>query len=134
MTAGTINHEGDQAIIATLFDVMDYKRAEDEQVNIYELRIAVGKRHLLRKEDIMMDLHDGIGGITSNISMFSELGQKAYSIKSFKKTPVTFRGFPRRELRRSAVSCRAWIAENSAGARWLQNFVIMGRKLWIRTK
>jgi PAS domain S-box-containing protein len=89
MTAGTINYEGEQAVIGTLFDITDRKRAEEEQLNLYEQRIAVEKRHLLEKEEILMDLHDGIGGITTNISILSELGQKASDVESIKKTLVT---------------------------------------------
>jgi PAS domain S-box-containing protein len=89
MTAGIINYEGEQAVIGTLFDITDRKRAEEEQLNLYEQRIAVEKRHLSEKEEILMDLHDGIGGITTNISMLSEVGQKSSDVESVKKTLVT---------------------------------------------
>ncbi len=88
-TAGIIEYEGSPAIIATLFDITDRKRAEEEKVKLYEERIAEEKRHLLEKEKILMDLHDGIGGITTNISILSELGQKAADLADVKKTLAT---------------------------------------------
>jgi PAS domain S-box-containing protein len=89
MTAGVIEYEGQLAVIATLFDVTDRKLAEDEQVNLYEARIAEEKRHVLEKGKILMDLHDGIGGITTNISILSELGQKATDVAAIKNTLAT---------------------------------------------
>ncbi len=85
-TAGIIEFEGSSAIIATLFDITDRKRAEEEKLRLFEERIAEEKRHLLEKEKILMDLHDGIGGITTNISILSELGQKAASLEAVNKT------------------------------------------------
>ncbi|HSQ77999.1 MAG TPA: PAS domain S-box protein [Nitrospirota bacterium] len=83
-TAGVIEYGGKPAIIATLFDITDWKRAEEakvkffeESVRQYQERIEEEKRHRLEKEKILMDLHDGIGGITTNISILSELAQKA---------------------------------------------------------
>ncbi len=89
MTAGVIEYEGEPAVIATLFDITDRKRAEMEMVHQYEQRIAVEKRHVLEKEKILMDLHDGIGGITTNVSILSELAQKADNIASIKNTLAT---------------------------------------------
>ncbi len=84
MTAGTIEYGGKPAVIATLFDITEWKRAEEAKVKFYEEsvrqyqeRIEDEKRHRLEKEKILMDLHDGIGGITTNISILSELAQKA---------------------------------------------------------
>jgi PAS domain S-box-containing protein len=83
-TAGIIEYGGKPAIIATLFDITDWKRAEEAKIKFYEEsvrqyqeRIEEEKRHRLEKEKILMDLHDGIGGITTNISILSELAQKA---------------------------------------------------------
>ncbi len=84
MTAGFIEYGGKPAIIATLFDITDWKRAEEAKVEFYEEsvrqyqeRIEEEKRHRLEKEKLLMDLHDGIGGITTNISILSELALKA---------------------------------------------------------
>jgi signal transduction histidine kinase len=46
-------------------------------------------RHIMEKEKILMDLHDGIGGITTNISILSELAQKETDVEGVKKTLVT---------------------------------------------
>jgi PAS domain S-box-containing protein len=89
MTAGVTEYEGKPAVIATLFDVTDRKRAEEEKVKLYEQRIAEEKRHVLEKEKILMDLHDGIGGITTNISILSELAQQMSDIEGVKKKLAT---------------------------------------------
>jgi signal transduction histidine kinase len=54
-----------------------------------EERIAREKRHLWEKEKLLMDLHDGIGGITTNISILSELASKASDPDSIKKKLAT---------------------------------------------
>lgn len=77
MTAGIIEYEGKPAVIATCFDTTDRKFAEGEKEKIYQERLAEEKRHFLEKEKILMDLHDGIGGITTNISILAELAQKS---------------------------------------------------------
>jgi len=89
LTAGVIDYEGEPAVIVTFFDITDRKRAEEETVKLYEQRIAEEKQHLMEKEKILMDLHDGIGGITTNISILSELAQKAPDMNSVKKTLAT---------------------------------------------
>jgi PAS domain S-box-containing protein len=89
LTAGVIDYEGEPAVIVTFFDITDRKRAEEETVKLYEQRIAEEKQHLLEKEKILMDLHDGIGGITTNISILSELAQKATDMDSIKETLAT---------------------------------------------
>ncbi len=95
-TAGVIEYGGKPAIIATLFDITDWKRAEEAKVKFYEEsvrqyqeRIEEEKRHRLEKEKILMDLHDGIGGITTNISILSELAQKATDGETVQKTLST---------------------------------------------
>jgi PAS domain S-box-containing protein len=95
-TAGVIEYGGQPAIIATLFDITDWKRAEEAKIKFYEEsvrqyqeRIEEEKRHRLEKEKILMDLHDGIGGITTNISILSELAQKATDGETVKRTLST---------------------------------------------
>jgi PAS domain S-box-containing protein len=84
MTAGFIDYGGKPAIIATLFDITEWKNAEEAKVRFYEEgvrqyegRINEEKRHLREKEKILMDLHDGIGGITTNISILSQMALDA---------------------------------------------------------
>ncbi len=89
LTTGIMQYQGKPAVMGTLFDITDRKRAEEEKVKLYEERIEEEKRHLMEKEKILMDLHDGIGGITTNISILSELGQKATDLEGIKKTLAT---------------------------------------------
>jgi len=96
MTAGVIEYERRPAIIGTLFDITDRKRAEEEQARLFEAnvrqyqeKIAVEKRHQMEKEKILRDLHDGIGGITSNISLLADLAQNATSVPEIKKKLCT---------------------------------------------
>jgi PAS domain S-box-containing protein len=85
-TAGVIEYEGKHAVIATLFDITDRKRAEVEKVKLYEERIAEEKKHLMEKDKLLMDLHDGIGGITTNIRILSALAQNATDTEHIRKT------------------------------------------------
>lgn len=89
VAAGIIEYEGKPAVIATLFDITELKQAEAEKVKLYEERIAEEKRHLEEKDKIMMDLHDGIGGITTNISILSALALKTTDLEKIKKTFAT---------------------------------------------
>jgi signal transduction histidine kinase len=89
IAAGVIEYEGKPAVIATLFDITDLKQAEAEKVKLYEERIAEEKKHLEEKDKIMMDLHDGIGGITTNISILSALALKTTDLEKIKKTFAT---------------------------------------------
>ncbi len=93
MTAGIIEYQGAPAVIATLFDITARKQAEEDKENFYEesvkqyqKRIEEEKRFRIEKEKILMDLHDGIGGITTNISILAELAQKTSSLPEMKKT------------------------------------------------
>jgi signal transduction histidine kinase len=73
--------------LARSFDYMrDRLRAYHAQV---EERIAEEQRHLKEKEKLMMDLHDGIGGITTNIRILSEIAQKKPDLVSMKRTLAT---------------------------------------------
>ncbi len=61
------------------------KKAEEDRVAFYEQRIALEKQHAREKEQLLMDLHDGIGGIVVNISVLAAMGQKANEVESMKK-------------------------------------------------
>ncbi len=98
IAAGVMDYEGRSAVIATIFDITDRKRAEEEKVELYEERIAEEKRHVMEKENILMDLHDGIGGITTNISILSELAQNAPDLNSTKETLSTISRLSREGL------------------------------------
>ncbi len=75
------------ADLAGSFDHMQ-GRLREYRAQVEE-RIAKEQRHLLEKEKMLMDLHDGIGGITTNISILSELAQTATELESVKKTLAT---------------------------------------------
>jgi two-component system sensor histidine kinase UhpB len=96
--AGVLDFEGAPAVIATVFDITDRKRAEEEKVKLFEERIAEEKRHVLEKESLLMDLHDGIGGITTNISILSELGKNATDMSRTKETFSTISHLSREGL------------------------------------
>ncbi len=92
MTAGTIEYEGRPAVIGTLFDITARKQAEEERMKFYQEstrqyqeRIEEEKRHVMEKEKILMDLHDGIGGITTNISILAEIARKTAMNEAVKK-------------------------------------------------
>jgi PAS domain S-box-containing protein len=48
-TAGIVDYEGASAVIATLFDITDRKRADEEKVRLYEERIREEERHVREK-------------------------------------------------------------------------------------
>ncbi len=85
-SAAMIEYEGQPAAIGALLDITDYKQAEEERARLYEEnvrhyqeRIEEEKRHQREKEDILMDIHDGIGGLTTNIGLLAEVAQKTTS-------------------------------------------------------
>ncbi len=82
-------YEGKPAVIATLFDITDRKRAEEEKVRLYEERIQEEERHVREKENIIMELHDGVGGITTNISIIAEVAQKSGDIDEVRSRLAT---------------------------------------------
>jgi len=88
-TAALIDYEGAPAVIGTLFDITDRKRAEEEKIRLYEERIRVEERHVREKENMIMELHDGVGGITTNIGIISELAQKLNDPESVRSRLAT---------------------------------------------
>ena len=63
-------------------EIAERRRIEQEKDKLYNERIT-------EKERLLMDLHDGVGGITTNIFLLSELSQKMQDIGSIKKTLIT---------------------------------------------
>jgi signal transduction histidine kinase len=57
------------------------------------------QKHLKEKEKIFRDLHDGIGGITTNISLLAAVAQKAKSEAEIKKTLTTITELSQEGLR-----------------------------------
>ncbi len=104
-TAGLIDYGREPATIATLLDITEHKQADDERARLYEEnvrqyreRIDEEKRHQQEKEKILMDIHDGIGGITTNISLLAEVAQKAHSPEDVNRALTTISNLSREGL------------------------------------
>ncbi|MDH4162872.1 MAG: HAMP domain-containing protein [Nitrospirota bacterium] len=50
-----------------------------------ETRIARERQHVVEKEKIVMDLHDGVGGITSNIRILAEMAQRTDDLEDIRR-------------------------------------------------
>jgi signal transduction histidine kinase len=92
MTAGVIEYQGTPAVMATLFDITARKQAEEEKEKFYEESVNSTRKGSKKRSGIGSKredphgLHDGIGGITTNISILAELAQKTTSLPEIKKT------------------------------------------------
>jgi PAS domain S-box-containing protein len=91
-TAGRIVYGRDHAMITALVDITSQKEADEERLRLYEEnvrhyreRIEEERRHQREKENILMDIHDGIGGITTNIGLLAEVAQKTPASEDVKK-------------------------------------------------
>ena len=78
------------------FDISERIRAEqerrvfyEESLNHYQQILNEQQRHEAEKENILKDLHDGIGGITTNIKLLAELAQKQDEPSSVKRSLST---------------------------------------------
>jgi signal transduction histidine kinase len=56
------------------------------------------KKHLIEREKILRDLHDGLGGITTNIRLLAEMGLSASSPADVRKTLGTISDLAREGL------------------------------------
>ncbi len=72
--------------ISIATDISYRKKAEEERVLLCEQRLAIEKQHSLEKEQLLMDLHDGIGGISSNISLLAAKGVKSENLETTRET------------------------------------------------
>jgi PAS domain S-box-containing protein len=105
MTVGTIEYGGQGAVIGTIYDITESKQAEEEKARLYEenvrqyrQRIQEEERHQREKEKILRDLHDGIGGITTNISLLAEMAKESKNLPEIKKTLTTISALAREGL------------------------------------
>ena len=98
ISAGAIELQGTPAVIATLVDITDLKNAEAEQARLYEERIAEQHRHQAEKERILKDLHDGIGGLTSNINLLAEIARTREDLVSVRQSLGTIADLSRESL------------------------------------
>ncbi len=104
-TAGLIDFGREPATIAALLDITEHKQADDERARLneqnvsqYRERVEEEKRHQREKEKILMDIHDGIGGITTNISLLSEVARKAQSPEDVNRALATIASLSREGL------------------------------------
>jgi PAS domain S-box-containing protein len=104
-SAATIEVQGRDAILATMVDITDLKQAEQEKAHLYEenvrhyqQRIAEEERHEKEKEKILKDLHDGIGGLTTNINLLAELARKNDDLQAVRKSLATISDLSRESL------------------------------------
>ena len=70
----------------------------DENLRYCRTIIEEGKKHLVEKEKILRDLHDGIGGIMTNIGLLSAVAQKSASAADSQKPLSTISELSREGL------------------------------------
>lgn len=104
-TSAAIELQGEPALITTLVDVTDLKQAEQDKAKLYEenvrhyqRRIAEEERHQKEKEKLLKDLHDGIGGLTTNISLLAELARNNNDLQAVRNSLATISDLSRESL------------------------------------
>ena len=70
----------------------------EENIRHLETRLGEEKKHARERERILKDLHDGIGGITTNISLLADMAQDASSPEEIRKTLSTISELAREGL------------------------------------
>jgi signal transduction histidine kinase len=70
----------------------------EENIRHLETRLREEKRHARERERILKDLHDGIGGITTNISLLADMAQSASSFEEVRSTLSTISELSREGL------------------------------------
>jgi PAS domain S-box-containing protein len=98
LTAGAIEFDGRPAVIGTLVDITDLKLAEAEREQLYEERLSEQQRHQSEKERILKDLHDGIGGLTTNINLLAELARTRDDLGEVRRSLATIAELSRESL------------------------------------
>jgi PAS domain S-box-containing protein len=68
-------------------DITERKRLEEERIEQKSLQRSMDK--------LLMDIHDGIGGITTNISLLSEVARKASTLEDIEKALTTISNLAR---------------------------------------
>lgn len=80
-------YERDNIFFTFLRDITERRKAEDERM-----------RHQSEKEKILKDLHDGIGGITTNINLLAEIARTSNDLESVKRSLATIAELSRDSL------------------------------------
>lgn len=73
-------------------------RLYEESVSHYQALLDEQHRHQDEKEKILKDLHDGIGGLTTNINLLAELARKDQDPESVKRSLATIAELSRDSL------------------------------------
>jgi signal transduction histidine kinase len=81
---------GNQVAVA-----LENARLHQENCRQYEEMLAAEKRLKIEKEKLLKDLHDGVGGLTTNINLLSELGRQAVTVEETKTILATIAGLSR---------------------------------------
>ncbi len=104
-TSAAIELQGEPALITTLVDITDLKQAEQDKAKLYEenvrhyqQRIAEEERHQKEKEKLLKDLHDGIGGLTTNINLLAELARNNDDLQAVRNSLATISDLSRESL------------------------------------
>jgi|GEM_PF-3278419 len=87
---GTPIYADDEKILyidGVIFEITEQKRTEDELIERQSVERAMAK--------MLMDIHDGIGGITTNITLLSEVAKKASSPEDTEKALEAISGLAR---------------------------------------
>ncbi len=69
-----------------------------ENLKHFATRLREEKKHAKERERILKDLHDGIGGITTNISLLADMARDISSIEDIRKTLATISELSREGL------------------------------------
>jgi PAS domain S-box-containing protein len=80
-------YKDEKTVFSFLRDITDRKKAEAERARMFA-----------EKEKILKDLHDGIGGITTNINLLAELAQKQQDRSAVKRSLSTIADLSRESL------------------------------------
>jgi len=70
---------------AIVRDISERTLAQKEKDRSYRERMEEKQRHLMEREGLLMDLHDGVGGLVTNIRLLADLSQKKSDKESIKK-------------------------------------------------
>lgn len=73
-------------------------RLYEESVDHYQALLDEQQRHQQEKEKILKDLHDGIGGLTTNINLLAELARASSDLESIKRSLATIAELSRESL------------------------------------
>ncbi len=86
-TSAVIVYEGKPTLLTMVVDITELKQAEEEKA-----------KHAAEKEKILKDLHDGIGGLTTNINLLAEIARKSGDPDAVRRSLATIADLSRESL------------------------------------